>query len=851
MTKEEFENFIKDKGYTIFLSLFYIFGLMCVFLSFEKTFAVVIFILLSCLIWFFNFGFRRSLILCLIFLLGVLRANQSSDFEKFFDNLNAKDVILKGQIVSYKEINNKSEKIKFYADIKEGCFQNKKFSNLNSKILINLDLDDNLKNKIKIGDYFTAKGILKSPKEATNPYQFDYKNYLLTKNCTNILYVRNNDFKITAKPVFLKNFKDSRYYILQDFENIRNKIVQKHSENLKSPKLELLMGLVFGDSAVSVDDKIQNDFKSSGLLHLLCASGLNVALIFGIWSYIANFIKLPYRFSILTGALFVILYTFMTGFPPSILRASLMLLFVLFGKLIDRSVSSIALIFFVGFLILLFSPKMIFDIGFQLSFMVTLGLICSTGVICEKFSQKDKKFKEKYKNISRVKKYFLFMFSPMNIAVVISVPIIAQAWVIPLQLYYFNNIAPLSVIANIAVVPFIGILSFVGFIGSILSFIPKISDFSVYIFDLTANPFLTLLIKISAYFASFKYSLIEIAGFNVFQMFGFWVLILLLILNIKKNFNKKYFYTFIFVLIVFLISFINFDKFNHNLEIIAFDVKNADSFLIKTPKNKYILIDSAKAGYKSLDDGKIIINPYLRNKRIKTIDYFIITHFDSDHCGGTISILDNFKVKNIIIQKDTSDTYTSLKILNYLKTNKLNYKIAKNNEIIYFEDDLKIKTVIPKVKNITDNSSSVVTYLTYKDKKLLFSADSGVEGFSSIKNYTDKNIDIFKIGHHGAQNTVNSAMIDYFNPKYTLISSGFGKFEHPHHTTLDILRNSKTKIVATKYLGFIKFVLKENEFEVYNYNSKTKKLERVDFLNDEKLPFNKTEYFQNFVKQHI
>ena len=108
---------------------------------------------------------------------------------------------------------------------------------------------------------------------------------------------------------------------------------------------------VFGNETINPDEKIKEDFKNSGLLHLLAASGLNVALIFGIWWWIAMLFRIPYNFSIFLGAVFVILYTFMTGFPPSILRASCMLLFVLFGKLIDRNVNPVALVFFVGFLI--------------------------------------------------------------------------------------------------------------------------------------------------------------------------------------------------------------------------------------------------------------------------------------------------------------------------------------------------------------------------------------------------------------------------------------------------------------------------------------------------------------------
>ena len=124
-----------------------------------------------------------------------------------------------------------------------------------------------------------------------------------------------------------------------------------------------------------------------------------------------------------------------------------------------------------------------------------------------------------------------------------------------------------------------------------------------------AKPFLTLLVKISEFFASFKYSLITTSGFNLFQIFSFWGLILILTFYIQKNFSKKYLIYFLSLLAIFLMSFIKIDNFKQNLEIMMFDVKNADCFLIKTPNKKYIMIDSAKSGIRGFDDAKNIINP--------------------------------------------------------------------------------------------------------------------------------------------------------------------------------------------------------------------------------------------------
>ena len=818
-------NIFKEKGFTVLFSIFYIFSIVSVFYNKENLFIFLIFIILSCLVLFFNYGIKRVFILFFVFILGILRANYAIKTDNFLNDVYCKNAKIEGQIVSSKQITN--SKIRFFLNVKNIKIYNKEYENINSKILVNIDYNENIIDKFSIGDYIYIEGVLNPPKNSTNPYQFDYKNYLLNKNCTNILYSKGKTLKVIKEAQFLSNYNDSFYFVLKKFENTRNEIIKKHSENIKSPELEILSGLVFGSEAVSPDDKIKENFKNSGLLHLLAASGLNVALIYGIWWWLASLARLPYNLSIITGAVFVILYTFMTGFPPSILRASIMLLFVLFGKLIDRKTSTIALIFFVGFLILLFRPKMIFDIGFQLSFMVTLGLVVCCSVIIEKFKNIDEKYKEKFKNSSRFKKYVFFLFSPEKLVSIVSVPLIAQLWVIPLQLHYFNNIAPLSVFANIAVVPFIGILSFIGFIGSIFSLVPKISSFIVFVFDMIAKPFLTLLVKISEFFASFKYSLITTSGFNLFQIFSFWGLILILTFYIQKNFSKKYLIYFLSLLVIFLMSFIKIDNFKQNLEIMMFDVQNADCFLIKTPNKKYIMIDSAKSGIRGFDDAKNIINPYLRNERIRKIDYLIITHFDSDHSGGVISLLKNFRVNNIIIQNENKTTKTSKEILSYLKENKLNYKIINNNETILKEDNLEIKTFLPSLSN-ENNENSIITYLKYKNKNILFMADCGYKGFEKIKKFIPNNIDILKIGHHGAQNSINKQMINYLYPEYSLISSKENDYNHPHYSTVNLLNEINSKIIQTKNHGFVKLIIND-DFKIYHFNSVNKKLEKITF----------------------
>ena len=811
------EIFSYTKLFTILLTIFYILGLLGSFNNKVILFCAISFGFLTILILLTNLGLRKSLILLVIFFVGLIRAKSSMKLPIDLDNIYANNAIITGQIVSSKEI--KNNKIKFYFRADDADINGKTYKKLNSKFLIssfNKDLN------ISIGDYARISGKLRHPTPATNPHQFDYQKYLLNNDIKNILYLEN--YEKIKEP----NFKNDPWYTtLAKFEKTREQIIEKHSKNIKSPNLEILGGIVFGNETINPDEKIKENFKNSGLLHLLAASGLNVALIYGIWWWIASLIRFPYNLSILIGAIFVILYTFMTGFPPSILRASIMLLFVLLGKIIDRNANSLALVFFVGLLILLFSPKMLYDVGFQLSFAVTIGLISCVPIIISKFKKLDKKYQEKYKKLSRIEKYFISLFSPSNLATIVAIPLVAQIFVIPLQLHYFNNFAPYSILANVAVVPFIGLLSFIGFISSIFALIPFLNKEIIFLFDSIANPLLTLLIKISEFFVSFKHSLVTTSAFNLFQIFTFWIIAFVFTLNLKNNFkNKKQIIILISITTIFLTSFVNLNHFNKNLEITMFDVKNADCFLIKTPKNKYIMIDTGKQSYNGKSDAYYFINKYLKNEKINKLETLIITHFDADHAGGSIDILKTNPTKNIIIQNEITKTQLAKDILKYLKENKLNYKVAKNNEIVYIEDNLSIKTF--KTNSKDENKGSIITLLSHKNKNILFMADSDSKNYEKIKNKLPNKIDIIKIGHHGAKNSINQNMIRTLKPNYALISVGYNKFNHPDKSTIEILKNNNVKILSSKDSGFIKIIFKNNKEKIYLYNNKTKKLKNLN-----------------------
>lgn len=765
---------------------------------FVTSFTLLIITILGIFIKFFSY--KSAIIFYTIFALAITNCHFKI---KNFDDLSKyipADITLTGTVQTIPTTNNPN-KTKFYLNVETCDTDNQNTEVVKAKTIVTIyDTEENY-TKIKIGDKIKLKGKLRNPMIAKNPSQFDYAKYLKHHNAFSTFYVFQNDWQITQKP---SSFSGR---FLQKLNDKRNQILKHQSKYIKENNLEVLGGIVFGDDAINPPDHIKNSFINSGLLHILAASGMNVSIIFGLWFFIGIKLKLNYRFNIIVGAILVLFYTLMTGMGPSVLRAALMIEFVILGKFFDRTADSIALVFLVAFLLLTINPTMICDVGFQLSFVVTFALMYYCPPVLDKIKNK----------------FLNFMLGALLI------PFVAQIWASPIQMFYFNTYATYSIIANFLITPFIMLISFIGFLSSILAMVP-INTFAEQVCKYTSyllNPTVSTLINISDFFANLPNSLLTTFHPNLIQIAMYYTVLLLLGLALRnKSIRKKI--LIIIVIISILLGFSFIKKPNKNCEIIIFDVGNADSFLIKSPQNKYIIIDTAHG----LLDGSIsnfsqadaIINKYLKDNGIKELDILLLTHFDADHSGGAVDILKTIKVKNIILNTLNDNSKTSLSLFKFIKDNKLKTNLSQNNKIIFKENNFTLTTFTPIPLENNDNENSTIVLLSYGNFDMLFMADAGTKAFKKIKEDLNKTkIEIIKSGHHGANNTVDDEMIKALNPDSAIISTGINTYGHPHKNTLITLKKNGIKIYRTDTDNALKITANEQSYQLSKYSTKKHK----------------------------
>ncbi len=785
--KEAVRDLLQNKNAIMLLtSIIFMIGVLSYFASNSVLLAFIITILFIILLYLRILDVKRILILTAVFYFGFFLT-----FFKIKPNddllpLTPLNSTFTGQIVSIPNSSDKT-KTKFFMKVKS--FANESIS---GKTLVTISGTREKLGKLNIGDTIKIKGSLREPFRATNPSQFDYGAYLKNFNVFTVMYADEGNFEI------IKSKLSFKWKFLQELNNTRNRILKIHSKYLQSPNIEILGGIVFGDDAVAPPDYIKNSFINSGLLHILAASGMNVAFIFTFWEYILKFLAIPYKPRVFSGMFVIILYTLMTGLGAAVVRAALMLLFVLAGKLIDRDTHSVALLSLVAILMLIYNPAYINDVSFQLSFMVTLGLLLTVDTVKNKFEK-----------------------IPDWLIVPLIIPIVAQIWVAPIQMFYFNTFSLYSVLANIASVTILSIISFCGFVSSVLAIIPPISDFVCHTFDFFNNYLLNCIVSISNFFGNLPHCIVQTTHPNVIQMIIYYCMLLTTTFMVKQNKYKKAL-AIILCCSVVLIS-MNIRFVSKDLEIIAFDVQNADSFLIKTPQNKYFFIDTGKKAYKSGNSqAKIIMLKYLKDRGIKNLEGVIVTHFDNDHSGGTPDFIEGLNIKTLYLNNTEQNTQTAQQIFKTAEKFNQNIKIAKNNDTIYTEPDLTLKTFKADFNGKNkDNERSTITLLSYKDFDMLFMGDAGIKSFELVKKNIPHNIDVLKVGHHGATHVTDNNMIDYLGNRVSLISTGINYFGHPTKGTLDILRN--TDILRTDLLNSIKLTTDGSLYKIYSYDTTDKK----------------------------
>lgn len=261
------------------------------------------------------------------------------------------------------------------------------------------------------------------------------------------------------------------------------------------------------------------------------------------------------------------------------------------------------------------------------------------------------------------------------------------------------------------------------------------------------------------------------------------------------------------------------DKNLDELEITYIDIGQGNAVLVKS-KNESLLIDGGNRA-----NSRYYYN-YIKNKNLKKIDYMIASHYDEDHIAGLISILENYKVLNVLspaYKKDTKIYKSFKKSLSNSNANIINPIQGDSFNL----GDAKVKILWPKVyKDGVDNDNSIVVKITYRNMKFLFPADASkdVEDQLIYSGYNLKS-DVLMVGHHGSKYSTSKEFLKEVRPKLAIISVGKNnRYKHPSKEVIKLLNSENIKILRTDIDGNITIKCDGNKIKINTNKEKNSKL---------------------------
>lgn len=309
----------------------------------------------------------------------------------------------------------------------ESYKSNNQWNKGNGKAIIYFQ-KDSLSNSIEIGDQIVFDDVLSDVKTLNNPDEFDYKKYLSYRLITKQAYIKSNNWKI------IKKDEGSALDIMAvKWRNYLLNIYKKYG--LKDNEFAVASALTVGYTD-KLDTEIKQAYSSSGAMHVLSVSGLHVGILFAVLNYLLFFFN-GFRAGRIIKAIFIFtfiwVYSILTGMHPAIMRATLMFSFIIIGKILIRNANIYNSILASAFILLVYNPFYIIEVGFQLSYIAVIGIVF---------------YQRKFYNLLYFKNWL-----PDKIWALITVSVAAQLVTFPICLYYFHQFPNYFLLTNIIVIP--------------------------------------------------------------------------------------------------------------------------------------------------------------------------------------------------------------------------------------------------------------------------------------------------------------------------------------------------------------------------------------------------------------
>ncbi len=586
----------------------------------------------------------------------------------------------------------------------------------------------------------------------------------------------------------------------------KRSVLNKTEQIFSEPQSTFLAGLLFGGKG-SLSSDIRDDFVSTGTSHILAASGYNVS-IFSRFLFLA-LVALVFRrkTALAIVAAMIGIYVIMSGLDPAVTRAGIMGLVVLFGRGLGRASSTASvrnILALTAVVMLAVNPYLLLDdVGFQLSFVSTIGLVLL---------------------VPRIEHWFQFIPTTGGFREAIVSTVAATGMSLPILIWQFGAVSIVSVLVNLLVLPLVPYTMALGALAIAVSFV---STGVASILVVPAWSLLSIVLYVVRWFAAIPNALVQIPFQEIVAALA--ALLLLLVIGILFQKPKPDYESVIdrrrpvlasvsiSFLIIFSILFGSFDTAGTSLNtgdkmrVWFFDVGQGDAIFIETPDGEQILVDGGP--------GEVVLSKLgtVMPAWDRSLDMVVLTHPHADHVSGLVEVLERYQVDQIVM---TGVNYGSNIYEEWLSRVKL-----EPSELILvdYPQDISIGSITIQAlwpeesfenKNASDiNETSIVLRVDYEESSVLLTGDMYVEQENELA-YSIGDVDVLKVPHQGSLTSSSVEFIQVVDPEIGVITVGENSYGHPHPAVVARYQNNETKLYRTDIDGDVLMITDGIEYTV-------------------------------------
>ncbi len=622
--------------------------------------------------------------------------------------------------------------------------------------------------------------------------------------------------------------------------------VQQEIDSRFSPETSGVLDAALLGNRYNLSRSMSERFREGGTFHVLVISGLHISFIGGVVLLIVRRLSKRRLLQFVLPAAVVWCYSLAVGAEASVVRAALMFTFVGFAAVVFRQATSLNALGGAALMLLVHSPKKIFDPSLQLTFLSVLAIVviawplllrlsaigawhpssespyppnCSRGLkaFCEALFWSEKHWKQE---LARSTHHYRLFKTPAAAwlerywiqrclryvfgAVVVSVAV--QIVLLPQMVLYFHRLSLSSLVLNIVVSLLLAVLAAVALAALVAAPLVNFAEWINWLMVHSVDPFAHLGV------ASVRLPEYEGAFWPVYVIYYVPLVLLAIALNRWAPLSRSRQRRVLPLALVqaVLIGIVVFHPFSARrgdgkLHVDFLDVGQGDAALVTMPDGTTLLVDGGGrpqfgSERETRSIGEAVVSEYLWWRGLDRVDYVLATHADADHIDGLNDVVRNFVVRAALVGRTPPNDPEFAKFAGALTAIPLTV-IQKGDVLRFGEVQLKVLWPSPGVES--SNNDSVVVKLQFRKRSILLTGDIEKKTENELPE-SDLRSDVVKVAHHGSRTSSTEAFVSATNPWLAIISVGQDSmFGHPHAEVVERWRNKGAEVLTTGKYGTI------------------------------------------------